>query len=279
MGLARPDSVEAAVAALAARPDADVVSGGTDYMVAVNQGLRRPRDVVSLRRVGGLDGVERDGAALELGARLTWAGMEERLADTVPALALAARAVGSRQARNCGTLGGNLGTASPRGSTAPVLLALDAVVELRSAGGARTLGVGDLLTGPYRTAIGPGELIARVRVPMVSGSQRFLKVGNRSSVISAVAAVVVVVEPGAHGVRFAVGAADGLPQRLVETEAVAAAAVDWDRLRLDDDGAAAVRAKATTEVRATTDHRATARYRRHAVGILVVRGLAGALRS
>src|SRR5262245_66533313 len=118
-------------------------------MVELNYGRRRPVDVLSLRRLAGLRDwhVERTAAGADevvLGAGVTYTTLlGDELAGLLPSLAQAARTVGSPQIRNTGTIGGNLGTASPAGDTLPVLVALDAVVELVSAGGRRRVPVAD----------------------------------------------------------------------------------------------------------------------------------------
>src|SRR4029079_16840545 len=123
------------------------------------------------------------------------------LAGLRPALAQAARTVGSPQIRNAGTLGGNLATASPAGDTLPVLEALGAEVELASLGGTRRLPLSELLIGPKRTALVPGEVIVAVRVPAPRGGQEFLKVGARNAMVIAICNLALVVDLDARTVR------------------------------------------------------------------------------
>jgi CO/xanthine dehydrogenase FAD-binding subunit len=114
-------SLADACAALAEDPEADILAGGTDFMVEVNHGRRRPTAVVAIARLPELAGWERDGDRLRLGAGLTYTELGRAdLARLAPALADAARTVGSPQIRNAGTIGGNLGTASPAGDLLPV---------------------------------------------------------------------------------------------------------------------------------------------------------------
>ena len=138
MTVLTPTSLADALAAMAERPDAHVLAGGTDLMVEVNFGHRRPPAVVAIDRVPELRGWRREGDRLRLGAGLTYTrdARAGRWPPSLPALAEAARTVGSPQIRNAGTLGGNLGTCSPAGDALPVLSALDAVVEVASADGA-----------------------------------------------------------------------------------------------------------------------------------------------
>src|SRR4051812_41909379 len=135
-----PTTLDEAITMLADAPGSMVLAGGTDAMVEVNAGHRRPVDVVAVNRVAELRSWTYDGAAatVRIGAAVTYAElMEPPLAALIPALAEASRTVGSPQIRHAGTLGGNLGTCSPAGDALPVLAALDAVVHLASARGER----------------------------------------------------------------------------------------------------------------------------------------------
>src|SRR3954467_6378300 len=130
-----PTTVDGAVALLADASDSMILAGGTDAMVEVNAGHRRPARVVAVSRVAELRSwtYDRDAATVRIGAAVTYSElMEEPLASLLPALAEASRTVGSPQIRNAGTLGGNLGTCSPAGDGLPVLAALDALVHLAS---------------------------------------------------------------------------------------------------------------------------------------------------
>lgn len=275
--ISRPRGLAEAIAVLRADPDAVPLGGGTDLLVALRSGQRSAGHVLALRRVEELGGVATGPDRVDLGAGLTWAGMEAHLGATLPALAAAARAVGSPQARNAGTLGGNLGSAAVTGSTLPVLLALDAEVEVAGPGGTRSLPVGDLVRGPGDVALGPGEIVARVRVPRSRGPQQFLKVGQRGSVITAVAQVALVLDLDARRVRCAVGAATPAAFRPRVAERVAEAAIDWGSLTADADLPRRFGALAAADLAPIDDLRASAAYRRHAVGLLAERALARAL--
>ena len=177
MTVAVPKSLGEALGLLAEDPQAHVLAGGTDFMVEVNYGHRQPDTVVSLRRIDELRGWRRDGDALVLGAGLRYVEMmASDLAPLAPALAQAARTVGSPQIRNTGTLGGNVATASPAGDTLPVLAALDAVVTVASTDGERSVPLDELIVGVKRTTMEPHELITAVRIPVAAGPQEFLKI-------------------------------------------------------------------------------------------------------
>jgi CO/xanthine dehydrogenase FAD-binding subunit len=271
-----PASLDDALDALAADPGLVVLAGGTDLMVQLNYGVRRPAGVLSLRRVPGLRGWRVDDGALVIGARTTYTELlDPGLATLAPALAQAARTVGSPQIRNTGTIGGNLATASPAGDTLPVLVAAGATVELASATGRRAVAVTEFLTGPKRTALVPGELVVGVRLPVAAGPQEYLKVGVRNAMVIAVASCALVVDVAARRLGVALGSAGPVPVRCGDAEAFAAAGIDW---AAGTPASPAVLAGFAERVAAAAapidDHRATAAYRRHACGVLARRALA-----
>ena len=268
-------TLNAACAALAADPGALVLAGGTDLMVEVNRGGRTVGDVVVIDRVPELQGWDREGDVLRLGASLTYAEMADpALASLVPALAQAARTVGSPQIRAAGTIGGNLATASPAGDTLPVLAALDAEVEIRSHQGHRTVPLDEFVIGVKANDLAPGELIAAVRVPVLDGPQEFLKVGPRNAMVISVASLALVVDRVGRTVRVGLGSVAPVPLRAIEAEVMIAARLDWVGGRSptihDVDRFAELVADATRPI---DDHRGSADYRRHSVGVLARRAL------
>lgn len=284
-----PRSLPDALEALAAAPRCTVLAGGTDVMVAVNYGRLRPESVLSLRNVDELRAWRRlDDGRLWLGAGLTYRHLQDRdLAALAPALAQAARTVGSPQIRNTGTLGGNLATASPAGDTLPVLASLGAEVVLRSAaGGERTLplveGEDPFITGPKRTARRPDELIVAVLVPAAAGPQEFLKIGTRNAMVISVASCALVVDPAARWLRCTLGSVGPIPMRCPDAERLAAERLDWSALAAGGPGLRGPDAGPTIEefgarcadaARPIDDHRSTAAYRRHACAVLARRAL------
>jgi CO/xanthine dehydrogenase FAD-binding subunit len=274
MKIAHPRTLDEALEALQRMPDAQLLAGGTDFVVEVNFGHRRPPAVVGLRRVAELKGWRHDDGELVLGAGLTFTEIENELIEELPALAAAARTVGSPQMRNAGTIGGNLGTASPAGDSLPVLAALDATVVLARRGGERSLPLAEFITGVKRTAIEDGEIIREVRVPRLSGPQQFLKVGTRNAMVISIACAAVVVDPEGRTVRCGLGSVAPTPVRAAEAEAFIAGQIDWD----DGPSAPAAAVARFGELAAAasspiTDHRSTADYRRRAVQVITSRGL------
>ena len=140
-----------------------------------------------------LRGWHHENGAVVLGAGLTYTeAMESRLAQLLPALAEASRTVGSPQIRNRGTIGGNLGTASPAGDALPPLLIEGAQVEVASVRGVRVLPLEEFLVGVKRNALVEDELVTAVRVHPVGAPQTFMKIGPRNAMVIAVCSLAVV---------------------------------------------------------------------------------------
>jgi CO/xanthine dehydrogenase FAD-binding subunit len=260
-------------------PDVSVLAGGTDFMVEVNAGRRRPDTVLFLGRMAELRTVAVDDDSVRLGATVTYTQMlQPPLAGALPALAQAARTVGSPQIRNAGTIGGNLGTASPAGDTIPVLAALEAIVEVAGPSGRRDIPIGEFVVGVKRNALGPGELIVGVRIPRRPGYQEFRKVGVRNAMVISVASLALALDTDGREVRCALGSVGPGPVRATEAEEWLAGALDWDHLTDQEapDLAHFGRLVAAA-ARPIDDHRGTADYRRHAVGVLAARAAAQAL--
>ena len=160
-------TLEDAVRELAA--GARVVAGGTDLVVGQRQGKAPlPDSLVAIHRLSELQRITEDGDTLRIGALVTHAALAAApvVRSRLTALADASAIVGSHATRAFGTIGGNLMNASPAMETGGPLLCFDASVLLRSASGARDVGVGELLEGPGRTTASPEELLQEVRVPL-----------------------------------------------------------------------------------------------------------------
>jgi CO/xanthine dehydrogenase FAD-binding subunit len=272
-------TLESALAALSERPEAAVLAGGTDLMVEFNGGsvsARGVRDVVSVNRVAELCSWSHDPVAgtLRIGAGVRWTEIEHApIAGWVPALAHAARTVGSPQIRHAGTIGGNVGTSSPAGDGLPPLSALDAIVHLVSVDGQRSLPFADFMLGPKRTARRSNELIEAVTVPILRGWQGYAKVGVRNAMVIATASVALVTDADARNIRMALGSVGPVILRCPELEALVAAEADFDAVALSSSVVERCRALASQTAQPITDHRSTAEYRRHAVGVLASRML------
>ncbi|WP_028924910.1 FAD binding domain-containing protein [Pseudonocardia acaciae] len=267
----RPTSLVEACALKAERPELVPIAGGTDLMVALNFGRERPRGLLDLTGVDELRALCDDGDTLRVGAGVSYTRITAELAGPAPALAGAARAVGSPQIRNRGTLGGNLATASPAGDGLPPLLATGGSVELASAAGTREVPVGEFCTGPKRSVLAPDELVVAVRFPARRGPQHFAKIGTRNAMVISVASVAVALDTGARRVGVGLGAVAPTP---IGSPEFADAALDWDGRAPLEPGAAARFGELVARAAAPIDDvRGTADYRRHALRVLTARCL------
>ena len=274
MSVIVPTSLRDALDALAQVPAATVLAGGTDLMVELNSGHRQVADVVAVNRVPELRTWHHQPAtgSLFIGAGVTYSEIEQApIAQWAPALAQAARTVGSPQIRHAATIGGNLGTCSPAGDGLPVLSALDAVVHLQSASGARDVPFEAFMVGPKRTVRQPGELITGVTVPVLAGWQGYSKVGVRNAMVIAVASAALVTDSLAGSVRLALGSVGPVILRCPEAEAFAAGAARFEESAISAAAVEEFVALARAAARPIDDHRSTAAYRRHAVGVLAGR--------
>ncbi|MER5479980.1 xanthine dehydrogenase family protein subunit M [Streptomyces sp. NPDC002734] len=278
MEFLRPAGWEEALAAKAEYPDAVPLAGGTDLMVELNFGHRRPERLLDLGRIAELTQWERDGDAVRLGAGVPYTRIMEELRPELPGLALASHTVASPQIRNRGGVGGNLGTASPAGDAHPALLAAGAEVEAVSARGTRLIPIDDFYLGPKRNALAPDELIRAVRVRRADGPQQYAKVGTRNAMVIAVCAFGLALHPHTRSVRTGIGSAAPTPVRAREAEEFLGGVLEeercWETGRVVPPAAARHFADLCAAACSPIDDvRGTAAYRRRAVGVLARRTL------
>jgi carbon-monoxide dehydrogenase medium subunit len=168
-GLQRPRTRDEALACIS--PDDLPYVGGTELLVAMRQGLLRPRSLVDLKAVAGLGNVHVSSDRIRLGGAVTHRRLadEERAFGLLPVLREVLRNVGNPRVQAAGTLAGNLCFAEPKSDVIPLLIALGANVSLASRGGERTLSVEAFVVGPYATARQPDELLTEISIPVTSG--------------------------------------------------------------------------------------------------------------
>jgi CO/xanthine dehydrogenase FAD-binding subunit len=247
-------------------------------MVALNFDRARPQAILDLTRVPELRDWEVDDGRLRIGAGVTYTRLIEELGERLPGLAMASRTVGSPQIRNRGTLGGNLGTASPAGDGLPPLYVSDAEVELASPTGTRRVPVAEFVTGPKRQCAREDELIAAVHLPAAEGPQQFAKIGTRNAMVIAVCSLALAVWPERRAVRACIGSAGPTPIRADQAEAFIAGVLDEHGLWEGRGPLAPAAVERFGELVAAAaapidDVRGSAAYRRHALGVLARRTL------
>jgi CO/xanthine dehydrogenase FAD-binding subunit len=274
MTVAIPRTIREALDALTSAPDARLIQGGTDMMVEINFNHLKPHNVIALRRVQELRRWTKNAdGTITIGAGVPYQEMETGvLKDLVPALAEAARTVGSPQIRAAGTLGGNLGTCSPAGDGLPVLFALDAVIHLQSSESSRVLSVHDFMLGVKRNARASNEIITAVTIPLLDGWQGYAKVGVRNAMVISVASACLAVDKNTKSVRIALGAVGPTIIRCRDAEAWLAEQLDISTSTgIDIAMAKEFGRRVSIESKPIDDHRSTAEYRRHAIGVLAQR--------
>ena len=267
-----------ALAAKAAAPDLLPIAGGTDVMVELNFDRRRPAGLLDLTRIDDLRQWAVLDGSVELGAGVTYAQVIADLGDVLPGLAMASRTVGSPQIRNRGTVGGNLGSASPAGDAHPPLLASHAAVELESVRGARRVPVRDFFTGVKRSVLEPDELIRSVHVPVATGPEQFSKIGTRNAMVIAVASFALRVDPDLRLVGTGIGSAAPTPRVAMEAELFLAgeleAADAWrSREPLPEPVVRRFAELVAGAADPIDDVRGSAAYRRHALAVMARRTL------
>jgi xanthine dehydrogenase small subunit len=229
LGFSRPDSVDGCLSALAAHADATIVAGATDLAVEANLKGRRFPHVVSIEAVGELTTFEETPERIRIGAALTLTDLGRAWTGAPPAFAEWLALFASPLIRNRATLGGNLATASPVGDAAPLLLALDASVEIAGSARRRRVPLSEFFAGYRHAAMTRGELLTAIEIPKpLPAHLCFYKVTKRRlDDISTVAAAFALDWDAAGRVRharFAFGGVAATPLRALEAEAAAVAA-------------------------------------------------------
>ncbi len=266
----RPRTLEEAAVARAAYPDWMVLAGGTDLMVNANH-KPTPAGILDLWRLADLGFIRVEADAIVIGAGATWHEVERHPAirERLRPLAMAAREIGALQIQARGTLGGNVGTSSPVGDSLPVLLALDATIEVASVRGHRSIPYHAYCTGYRKTLLASDELIVAAHLPLPSAATRttWRKVGTRraQSISKVMGAAAITLDGGVvTSARVALGAVADRPIRITAVEdAVKGLALSQ--------AAEAARMALRTAIQPIDDVRSTAIYRRDVAENLVAR--------
>ncbi len=270
-------TLDDALAAMAggARP----VAGGTDLVVGARQGKAPlPNAIVAIDRIVGLRAVSVSDDGLRLGALTTHGDIvaSEVIRSRFSALADASAIVGSHATRAQGTIGGNVMNASPAMDTGGPLLCFDATATLRSPSGERSVGLGELWTGPGTTSARPDELLVALDLPAPvagSGSSYVRLEYRRQMEIAVVGATAVVTVDGDRvtGARVAITALTPTIRRVPDAESHLAGS------RGDDDVVAMAAAAAAAASTPISDVRASADYRRAMAEVIAARAITAAL--
>ena len=278
MEFLQPETWPEALQMKAAHPQAVPIQGGTDVMVELNFDRYRPEYLLDLTRVSELAQWAPDNGHIRLGAGVSYTRVITELGDRLPGLAMASRTVGSPQIRNRGTVGGNLGAASPAGDSHPALLAAYAHVEVESVRGARQIPAEEFYTGVKRNALGPDELIKAVLIAPPAGPQQFCKIGTRNAMVISVAAFGLALHPDRDAVGTGIGSAAPTPRRALAAEQFLAQSLTddglWESRGALPDATGRHFADLVADAASPIDDvRGTARYRVHSLSVMARRAL------
>jgi CO/xanthine dehydrogenase FAD-binding subunit len=281
MEFIQPQAWDEALAARAAHPGSVPIAGGTDVMVDLNFDRSRPDAIIDLTRVLELREWGEEDGVVRIGAGVTYARVIAELGDRLPGLAMASRTIGSPQIRNRGTVGGNLGAASPAGDSHPPLVAAHAEVELASERGVRRVPAREFYLGPKRSVLADDELIAAILVAPARGPEQFSKIGTRNAMVIAACSFALSIDPVLRRVGTGIGSAGPTPLSATEAERFLEGVLGeddaWDssaplvEAALDRFGELVAAA-----ARPIDDVRSTAAYRREALRVLARRTLSWA---
>ncbi|MEN6615213.1 MAG: xanthine dehydrogenase family protein subunit M [Syntrophorhabdus sp.] len=259
---------------------AKVIAGGTDLLVNMKKGVASPEYLVSLRRIDVLRGIGTENTSIEIGSHVTVSELASSgmITRSLPALAAAATSLGSPLIRNRATIGGNIVTARPAADLPPVLIVLDAKVELKGKGKERMVALDDFFRGPGSTVMDDDEILTKIIIPEVppfTGTD-YMKLGHRATLEIAIVAV---------ASRITLDKPDGsIKDARIVLSAVAPKAIhasSAERIligeRPSDDLIAEAAKLAMDDSSPIDDMRGGAAYRREMVGVLTKRTLSGAL--
>jgi carbon-monoxide dehydrogenase medium subunit len=257
-----------------------LLAGGTDVLVRMKRGDIAPSLLINLKRIGGLDRIEKSKEGILLGALATIGDIEcsPFIRQSHLVLARSAAVLGSPQIRNLATVGGNVGRASPAADTVPALIVRKARVRMEGPSGRREIDIEDFFRGPNQTCLSPGEIIASIFLPDAPPATGavYLKLGRREGMDCAVAgAAAALTVAGAKAIeaRIALASVAPVPLRARKAETVLLSGIlGEERFR------EAARA-ASQECSPISDLRAGADYRRRMVEVMTYRALHSAWRE
>jgi carbon-monoxide dehydrogenase medium subunit len=268
-----PDTLERAVALLAAEAGtARVLAGGTDVLVQLRSGMVEPDLIVDIKRAGGVFDIAPEDGGWRVGAAVPAVAMKEHagLAATWPGVVEAANLIGSTQIHNRATLAGNLCNASPAADSVPALIAAGATARLVGPDGTRDVPVSEVATGPGKTSLKKGEIVASIFLPArpAHASDAYLRFIPRSEMdIAVVGCAVSLVLDGDRVAQARVALGAVAPTALLVTEAGAA----LEGSTLDDAALEKLAAACSAACNPIDDKRGTIAFRRRVAGVLARR--------
>jgi carbon-monoxide dehydrogenase medium subunit len=257
------------------------MAGGTDLLIQIKEGKKRPQSVIDLKGISEMNGVTTSEDDCMVGALTSIRALETSpfVSEKIPLLAQAAAKLGSLQVRHRATVGGNLCNASPSADTASALLALDAKAQIYGKAGARVIELEKFFLEPGKTVLENGELLTSLKIPVTHLRQGSLyyKLSTRKAMDLAFVGVAVLLELDANDAiskaRIALGAVAPTPIRALPAEKL------LEGIKLSSEAARESAELAARSCEPITDHRASAEYRKEMVRQLCQQGLIAAYRQ
>ncbi len=255
-----PKTIDALIARRTEYPDAPLLSGGTDLGLLFSKERKTFPVTIYTQNVDELRQIEESDTHITIGAAVTYTDALPLIEAAYPSFGILIHRIGSRQIRNVGTIGGNIGNASPIGDTPPCLIALGSTLTLRGLSGARELPLEDFFLDYRKTDLAKDEVIESVRLPKLSAGQVFrtYKISKRydQDISSVIGAFRLTLEDGVvTAARVAFGGMAATPKRAINCEAALTGQV-WS-----EDTARQAAAEIGKDFSPIGDHRASAAYR------------------
>lgn len=268
-----PTTLDDAVRLLAGTPGARILAGGTDLLVRMRSDMTEPEAILDIKRIDGFRAIAAEDGGWRVGAAVNGAEMAEHagLCAAWPGVVEAVSLIGSTQIQGRATMAGNLCNASPAADSVPALVAAGATVRVAGPGGTRDVAVETVPTGPGRTSLAPGEMVASIFLPARAerSSDAYLRFIPRTEMDIAVVGCGVSLTLAEDGTVAAARVALGAVAPTVLPVEEAAAAITGTRL---DAGALdALAAACSAAARPIDDKRGTVAYRVHVTGVLARR--------
>jgi carbon-monoxide dehydrogenase medium subunit len=273
----RPASIEEALKIIGADPGAKLLAGGQSLLPLLKLRLGAADTLVDIGRLPGLSGVRQlDDGRLAIGALTTYADLLESPAREYGLLRDALPHIGDVQVRNRGTVGGSIAHADPASDLPACLLALDAELVIRSAGGERTTGVDGFFQGPFTTGLEPDEILTEIRLPgpRDDAGSAYATLQQPASGYAMVGVAAVVFGDGKGGIATANVALTGVGDHAYRARAVEAALAGSDGSKAS---IAAAAAHATEGVEVNGDIHADREYRTAMATVYTRRAIESAL--
>lgn len=268
-----PDTVEKAVALLAADAKARPLAGGTDLIVQMRSHRAAPSAIVDIKRIAGMSSIRAEAGGFAIGAAVPCTALKDdkALAAAWPGVVEAANLIGSVQVRNRATMAGNLCNASPAADSVPALVAAGASCVIAGPGGTREIPVEAVTSGPGKTSLAPGEFVVEIRLPARpnGGGDAYLRSIPRTemdiAVVGTGAAVVIDASGTCTAARVSIGA---VAPTVLLVEAAGAALVGS---KFDDAAMERMAEAVRTACKPIADKRGTVEYRIAMAGVLAKR--------